>query len=293
MSWKTVIFSNPCKLSVKNFQLVCETADNDKVSLPIEDIGTIILEHQQITVTNYLLAMCSEHNITVFTCDDKHKPVGIMTPFYQHSRNTKIALCQIKMKEPFKKQIWQKIIRQKIKNQSNVLKIRFDIDELDFYINKVQSGDTKNIEAYTSKKYWQYLFDDFKRHSGGKYNSALDYGYAIIRGCISKYIAASGLVPCFGVHHCNELNAFNLTEDLIEPFRPFVDLMVSEMEISNDEELTKDDKTYLVSILNNQCQFKKEQITIQNACENISQTFAKAVLEKDINKLELPEFIGD
>lgn len=293
MSWKTIIFSNPCKLSVKNFQLVCETAENDKVSIPIEDIGTIILENPQIIISNYLLSMCSEQNITVFTCDKKHKPVGILTPFYQHSRNTKIALSQIKMKEPFKKQIWQKIIKQKIKNQSNVLKLNFEIDELDFYVNKVQSGDTKNIEAYTSKKYWQYLFEDFKRHSNCKYNAALDYGYAIIRGCLSKYISASGLIPCLGVHHCNELNSFNLTEDLIEPFRPFVDLMVSEMEIDSEDELDKDDKTYIVSILNNQCQYKKERITVQNACENVCQTFVKSILERDVNKLELPEFIGD
>lgn len=293
MSWKTIIFSNPCKLSVKNFQLVCESDGKEKISLPIEDIGTIILENQQISITNYLLAICSEYNITIFTCDKKHKPVGILTPFYQHSRNTKIALNQIKLKEPFKKQIWQKIIKQKIKNQSNVIKIRFDIDELDFYINKVQSGDTNNIEAFTSKKYWQYLFDDFKRHSDSKCNSALDYGYAILRGCLSKNIAASGLIPCLGVHHCNELNAFNLTEDLIEPFRPFVDLMVSEMDIDADDKLTKEDKLYLVSILNRQCQYKKEQITIQKACENVCQTFVKSLLEKDVTKLELPEFIGD
>ena len=293
MSWKTIIFSNPCKLSVKNFQLVYETLENENVSLPLEDIGTIILENPQISISNYLLSICSEYNITVFTCDKKHKPIGILTPFYQHSRNTKIALAQIKMKEPFKKQIWQKIIKQKIKNQSNVIKLLFDIDELDFYINKVQSGDTKNIEAYTSKKYWQYLFDDFKRHSDCKYNAALDYGYAIIRGCLSKYISASGLIPCLGIHHCNELNSFNLTEDVIEPVRPSVELMGSEMEIISTDEIQKEDKAYLVSILNRQCQYKKEQITVQNACEKVCQTFVKSLLEKNVNKLELPEFIGD
>ena len=288
MSWKTVMFSNPCKLSVKNFQLVCELKE-EKITIPIEDIGTIILENPQISVTNYFLSLCSEYNVTIFTCDKKHKPIGVLTPFFQHSRNTKIAITQTKMKEPLKKQIWQKIIKQKIKNQSTVLKTLYNIDELDFYLKKVLSGDTKNVEATVSRKYWQYLFDNFKRHSESKHNSALDYGYAIIRGCLSKYVSASGLIPCLGIHHCNELNAFNLTEDLIEPFRPFVDLMVSGME--SDGELNKDDKMYLISVLNQQCQYKTEQITIQTACERVCQTFVKAMLEKNIDKLELPEFI--
>lgn len=292
MSYKCIIFSNPCKLFVKNFQLVYEPKNKEEtVNIPIEDIGTIILENQEINITNYLLSMCSEYNITVFTCDKKHKPVGVLLPFYQHCRNTKIALTQIKMKEPLKKQIWQKIIKQKIKNQSNVIKILFDNDELDFFVNKVQSGDTGNVEAYVSKKYWQMLFENFKRHEDSKQNAALDYGYAIIRGCLSKYIASSGLIPCLGVHHTNELNAFNLTEDLIEPFRPFIDLMVSSMDLETDEELTKEDKLYLVSVLTRQCQFKKEQITLQNACENICKSFVKAITENNIEKLELPEFI--
>lgn len=294
MSWKTLIFTNSGKLHIKNYQLVYQTDNSDEiVTIPMEDIGTIILENPQITITNYMLALCSEYEITVLTCDKKHKPIGILTPFYQHSRNTKIAFAHINTKEPLKKQIWQKIIRQKIKNQSNVIKILFEDNQLDSYVNKVQSGDVKNIEGQVSKKYWQLLFANFKRHSSDKYNSALDYGYAIVRSCISKYIASSGLIPCFGVHHCNELNSFNLTEDLIESFRPFIDLMVNQMEIVGNTDLTKSDKLYLLGVLTKQCQYKGEQITIQNACENVCKTFVKAILEKDVKLLELPEFIEE
>lgn len=292
MSWKTLLFSNPCKLYIKNRQLIYQANDSDEeITIPMEDIGTIILESPQIHISNYFLSSCSENEITVITCDSTHKPNGILTPFYQHSRNTKIVLAHIGIKEPLKKQIWQKIIKQKIKNQSNVTKILFQDDIFDYYIDKVNSGDTKNIEAQVSKKYWQMLFEDFKRHSDDKYNYALDYGYAIIRGTLSKYIASSGLIPCLGVHHCNELNSFNLTEDLIEPFRPFVDLMVSEMNIEKKESLTKNEKAFLISILTKQCQYKKERITIQNACENVCKSFVKTILEKDIKYLELPEFI--
>ncbi len=293
MSWKTILFSKPCKLRIKNRQLQYESIDNDEtISIPMEDIGTIILDNPQIRLSNYFLNLCSQFAITVFTCDDKHKPSGILTPFYQHSRNTKIAFAHIGIKEALKKQLWQKIIKQKIKNQSAVIKLFFQDDTLDYFIKQVNSGDTKNIEAQVSKKYWQMLFYNFKRHKGGRYNLALDYGYAIVRGTISKYIAASGLVPCFGVHHCNELNPFNLTEDLIEPFRPFVDFLVCMMDFSDEIELTKENKAYLLGVLTYQCEYKNELITIQNACENVCKTFVKAILEKDVKYLELPEFIG-
>ena len=130
MTWKTLIFSTPCKLYIKNFQLVYERSNNEEiVHIPIEDIGAIMLENQQITLTNYMLSLCSDNNITIYTCDKKHQPVGVLLPFYQHSRTTKIALSQVEMKEPLKKKLWQRIIKQKIINQSNVIKLLFENDE--------------------------------------------------------------------------------------------------------------------------------------------------------------------
>lgn len=292
MGWKTILFSNPCKLYVKNYQLQYESSEGI-ITIPLEDISTIILDHQQITLSNYLLMSCEKYNITLFTCNEKHQPNNILTPFYQHSRNTKIVFAHINIQEPLKKRLWQKIVKQKIYNQSTVLKKLFQNNELDNYINKVQSGDITNIEGQASKKYWSILFKNFKRHSEDKQNTLLDYGYAIIRGTLSKYIAASGMIPCLGIHHCNNLNSFNLTEDLIESFRPFVDLLVSQSTTLNDNAFTKIDKGYLLSILNKQCLFKGEQITIQNACEDVCQTLAKSMIEKDVTKLELPRFIED
>ena len=129
MGYKTLLFSTPCKLRVKNFQLVYKSQETeDEISIPLEDISSIILENMQIEVTNYLLSACGEYNITLFSCDKKHQPNVILIPFYQHSRNTKVALNQINITEPLKKRLWQKIIKQKIKNQSNVLKILFNND---------------------------------------------------------------------------------------------------------------------------------------------------------------------
>ena len=292
MGYKTILFSKPGKLFIKNYQLVYQ-ADNsdDTTSVPMEDISTIILESHQISVTNYFLSICEEYNITLFTCNKKHQPNGVLIPFYQHSRNTKIAYNHINMNETLKKRLWQRIVKQKITNQSIVLKILFEIQDLDFYISKVQSGDKTNIEGQASKKYWSLLFADFKRHANTKHNAALDYGYAILRGTISKFVASSGLIPCLGIHHCNELNPFNLTEDLIEPFRPFVDLLVANMNTLQEDTLTKYDKAYLLNILNMQCMYRKEQITIQNACEKVCKSFSKSIEANDFSILELPEFI--
>ncbi len=296
MGYKTLLFSQPCQLSVKNYQLVYKLENsNEGITIPLEDISTIILEHLQIKLSNYLLSMCGEYNIAVFSCDKYHQPNTILTPFSQHSRATKIVKNQINMSKPLKKRLWQKIVQQKITNQSNVLKILFDNEELDTYIDKVQSGDKTNIEGQSSKKYWNILFKDFKRHSETKQNYALNYGYAILRGALSKYIASSGLIPSLGVHHCSELNSFNLADDLIESFRPFVDLMVSEMNINETDitALTKEDKAYLLTILHKQCEYKNEQITVQNACEYTCQNFTKSLIQKDALILNLPKFIGE
>lgn len=293
MGYKTLLFSTPCKLNIKNSQLIFQTeSSNETISIPMEDISTIILESLQISVSNYFLSMCADYNITVFTCDKKHQPISVLTPFFQHSRTSKNVLMQIKMGEVLKKRLWQKIVKQKIENQSNVLKICCENDILDIYIDLVQSGDKTNIEGQCAKKYWGLLFENFKRHSETKHNHALDYGYSILRGTLSKYVASSGLIPSLGIHHCNELNSFNLVEDLIEPFRPFVDLMVYEMDIApEDNGLTKEDRAYFLTILNRQCLYKNEQITVQNACEDVCQSFIKSIEKDDCRIFELPKFI--
>ena len=292
VGYKTLLFTSPCKLRVKNFQLFYQTEDKQNdLTIPLEDISTIIIDNMQVEITNYLLSACGEYNITLFSCDKKHQPSVVLTPFYQHSRNSKIALKHINMPEPLKKRLWQKIIQQKIKNQSNVLKILFNNDILDNYIGKVKSGDTTNVEAQVSKKYWGMLFENFRRHADTKHNAALDYGYAIVRGTLAKFTASSGLIPCLGIHHCNELNSFNLIEDLIEPFRAFVDLLVASMQTLQISELSKEDKGYLLNILNMQCQYRSERITIQNACERVCQTLVKSIDNNDFSVLELPQFI--
>ena len=294
MSWRIVNVSKPCKLSVKNSQLVYETQEEEKITLPLEDISIILLESPQIILTSYLIAQLAEYNIVLFSCDDKHIPSGVFNSFCQHSRNTEIAFLQSEWSEPFKKRLWQQIVKQKIMNQFIVLKELKGFDELFYLVDKVQSGDVTNVESYAARLYWNNLFDEFKRHAGGKKNSALNYGYAILRGVITRYIAAAGLIPCFGLHHCNKLNAFNLADDIIEPFRPFVDKVVFENLIDENEkeELSKEDKIQLIQVLMKQCKYKEEHISVLKACENVCFSLASHSKSKDYNNFELPAFIN-
>jgi CRISPR-associated protein Cas1 len=293
MSWRIIHVSTVCKLNCKNSQFVYQPENDEPTSIPLEDISVIILENHQVTLTNYLLAQLAEHNIVLFTCNEKHSPSGIFYPFFQHSRNTEIAFLQSEWSESFKKRLWQQIIRQKIANQSKVLKMTTGSDKLYYLIDKVQSGDTTNVESFASRMYWANLFDNFKRHSSCKRNASLDYGYAIIRAVLARFIAASGLIPCFGVHHSNKLNAFNLADDLIEPFRPFVDFAVYHLPVNESETLDKIDKIHLLSVLNKQCCYKNESLTLLKACEFVCFSIVKATKSKQLGDFALPSFIED
>jgi len=295
MSWRILNISKQCKLSVKNSQLYYQPFEEQEITIPIEDISVIILEAPHITVTSSLLSKCAEYGIAFFTCDSSHSPNGVMIPFFQHSRNTEIAFLQSEWSEPFKKRLWQKIIQQKITNQSFVIQSIKGDNDLLYLVEKVQSGDSTNLESFASRTYWSKLFDGFKRHAEDGKNFALNYGYAILRGSIARYIASTGMIPCFGIHHCNNLNAFNLADDLIEPFRPFVDLKVYNIfkdRGNNASELKKEDKTELLSILTDQCLFKNEQVTLLKACELVCHSLVNCTKEKNYELIELPEFIS-
>ena len=293
MSWRVLFVAKPCKLAVKNKQLFYEPFDenDEKITLPLEDISVIVLENKQISLNNALIAEFAEFNIVCFTCDATHTPSGIFMPFNAHSRYSEIAWEQINTTEACKKRLWQKIIISKIINQAEVLQeVRADKAKKLIEISKtVQSGDAKNAESYSANIYWSNIFDDkFKRHNEDIKNAALNYGYAIIRGAIARAVVASGLIPCFGIHHSNKLNPFNLADDLIEPFRPFVDWLVLNLKL--EENLTTQNKQELVAVLTKNCSFNNEEITILKAIELSAQSLTKAIKSNDFKLLELPCF---
>lgn len=292
-AWRTILVTKPCRLSMKNLQLVYEPKDEDSVIVPLEDITVIVLENNQSTMTTALLSMCAEKNIALFTCDSYHMPNGLFTPFHQHSRLSQISHIQSEMKQPLKKQIWQKIIKAKLSNQSQLLEY-FDKDNfgLEVLKDKVKSGDSENLEALGARRYWQELFDDFSRDQKAldPRNIALNYGYAIVRGAIARSLVSHGLLPTFGVFHRSELNPYNLADDMIEPLRPMVDMVVKKLELEDELDVFMGVgiKSALLNVLVMQMRLDGEDVTVLNVCDIMAQTFVRSMRLNDVGSLKLP-----
>ena len=292
MSWRSLIISHPSKLSVKNNQL--QIQQEEIWNMPIEDISAIVLESQQILLTESLLSKACENNIIIYICDAKHIPNGYILPYFQHSRNTKIIKNQISLTEPFKKRCWQQIIKQKIYNQAYVLKCigKHDVEKkLLTLIAKVDSGDSKNIEGQAAKIYFESLFlKGFNRNYENIYNSCLDYGYSILRGSIARTISQYGYIPCLGIHHKSELNNFNLADDFIEPFRPVVDLWTIQ-NVNLKDEFDTEIRKNLVDLLNYEIIIAGKRQCIMNAIDVMISSFTTSVQSKDYTKLLTPMIV--
>lgn len=222
-------------------------------------------------------------------------PSGVLHPFHEHSRLSKVAHMQVCWSTPFKKRAWQQIVRTKISGQADVLE-KFGAHNaaksLRSMRQHVTSGDDKNIEAQAAREYWQNLFGKtFRRHAGDTINSALNYGYAIMRATITRSIVSYGLLPTFGIHHNSNLNAFNLSDDIIEVFRPIVDDRVKSMHTANEineNNLSKDNRQKLASLMNETCMLSGEVHSITNASDKVAERFVSAIEKKDVNEMLFP-----
>lgn len=295
MSWQTLLISNPCKLSIKDNNILLKRIEDEDVVIAISEVSAVVVENPQITLTAVFMSCCASNNIAVIFTDEKYTPVGVFQPFYQHSRMTKHAFLQNNWSQSFKNRVWQKIVKAKIINQQQtLLKItNKPSKQLDMIAAKVQSADKTNREAHAATIYWRALFDNFKRNNTEDIrNSALDYGYSIVRSAIARSISATGFIPAFGFHHKSELNAFNLADDLIEPFRPFVDFEVYSLNtIHTDSKLSHQMRINLVNILNKQVVFDDRQTTLLNAIQQMIFSLLKASQYKNIGFLLLPQHV--
>lgn len=234
---KTLFFGNPAYLSVKNFQLVVKQTDKEtqgeiERTVPIEDIGVVMLEDRQITITNVALDALLQNNCAVITCDEKHMPVGMFLPIAGNTTQSERFSTQIEASLPLKKQLWQQTVQAKIRNQASVLKRLNGVEVgcMMAWANDVKSGDSDNLEGRAAAYYWKNMFPqlpEFTRNREGVTpNNLLNYGYAIVRALIARALVASGLLPTFGIHHHNRYNAYCLADDIMEPYRPYVDELV-------------------------------------------------------------------
>lgn len=258
---RTLFFGNPAYLSVKNSQLVVKQIDKESQeevirTVPIEDIGVVLLEDRQITITNVALDALLQNNCAVITCDEKHMPAGMLLPLEGNTIQNERFGYQIEASLPLKKQLWQQTVQAKIRNQASVLKrlSGVEIGCMLAWANDVKSGDSDNLEGRAAAYYWKNVFPQlpgFTRDREGEMpNNLLNYGYAIVRAVIARALVASGLLPTFGIHHHNRYNAYCLADDIMEPYRPYVDELVIKIMRSGVDygELTPELKRQLLGL---------------------------------------------
>ncbi|MEG2318606.1 MAG: type II CRISPR-associated endonuclease Cas1 [Rikenellaceae bacterium] len=256
---KTLYFGNPAYLSLKNSQMIIDMPgleeerhrDMARRNVPVEDIGIVILDHQQITITHGLMEALLGNNCALITCNHSRMPVGLMLPLCGNTTQNERFRAQINASLPLQKQLWQQTMQVKIANQAAVLKTwrSVEVGNMNKWISEVRSGDPDNLEARAAVYYWANMFPQFKRDREGESpNNFLNYGYAILRAVVARNLVSSGLLPTLGIHHHNRYNAYCLADDIMEPYRPYVDKIVLQIYDSGSQELNKETKTELLSI---------------------------------------------
>ncbi len=259
---------------------------------PLSDIDSIIVSGFGISYSHNLLARLCEMNIPLIICGNNFMPSGYLLSNCGNYEHTGRLNYQIECSLPLKKSLWQKIIKKKIKNQRFVLnEMGDDAKDFERIIDKVRSGDPDNLEAQAAFRYWKRVFGrQFKRDFElPGINSYLNFGYAIVRSCTARFLIACGLVPSIGLHHHNKLNPFCLADDVMEPFRPYVDRKIVEMKVKEVNKLTSQGKKQLAELLNDRFMFEKERLTLDNCIKKTVLSLLSSLKYK-MNMIKFPEF---
>lgn len=280
MSFRTVVITKQSKISYKNRFLVVKQ-DNDEKYIHLSEIDTIIVDSISVSISAYLLKELSLNKINIIFCDEKHNPFGEVISYYSRHNSSKTIKKQIKWKQKEKDNLWSILIKNKITNQAIVLK-KLDLDKseiLFYYADSIIKGDKTNREGHSAKVYFNSLFGlNFTRNSENEINDALNYGYAILLSTINKEIINNGYLTQLGIHHKNEFNPFNLTCDLMEPFRVLIDIFVY---YNKNRKLDTKYKLDIINILNNKYKYQGKNYTVKD----IIKIFVKNTLDS-IDNLE-------
>lgn len=299
MGWRILLLSEPSKISLANNSLVVKKESKELLSIPLVDIDMVVIENQQISITSALLGRVASENISVIVCDDYHQPSGIINPVGTNVRHSQFAKAQLQFSQKKKDELWRAILHQKILNQSFVLAIynhKEESQELIEIANRIHHGDAVALEGYAASLYFKTLFPNLIRKSNTEIdarNDALNYGYSVLRATILRSIAASGLLSVVGIWHSSNFNPGNLADDIIEPFRPFVDIVVRNIFYKNPNQPTiyKKEKLELLAILQSKISIDSKTLTTSAAIGICVDSLRKSFLNGD-NVLKLP-ILGD
>lgn len=306
---RTIYVGNPLHLKVNNEQLVLDVPHAkgmDKIlgnSIPLEDIGILILDHQQISLTHAVLQKTANYNIAFIVCDQSHHPVSLQLPLAGNTLQTERFKYQIEAGQPLKKQLWQQTVKTKIRNQAYILqKYGFDNASLLQWANEVNSGDTQNLEGRAAAFYWKSLSPllapnepMFLRDRNGLYpNNLLNYAYAIIRATVARGLVASGLLPTLGIHHRNKYNAYCLADDIMEPYRAFADDIVLDIVRTQayEETLTNAIKSKILGLPAVEIYIDKQRSPLMVGMQKTTASLVKCYMGES-RRILYPELIVD
>ena len=289
---RTLVFSSPMVLSLKNQQLVLayKDAPDEKLTIPIEDVGVVLLENQQTNISLPLLNALVENEVQVVICNSKGMPNAMIYGMDSNKLQGEVLRNQMACGEVLKKQLWKQVVEAKIRNQASVLNsVGEDGNVLKPFYTNVRSGDADNREGIAARIYFQHLFGDgfVRNRDEPGVNALLNYGYSILRAATCRAIVSSGLLPAIGIYHHNRSNAYPLADDLMEPFRPFVDGFVYDLVVRGEKELTKDVKGELIKVLYVDTMFKNVKRPLSVGLSMTTASLVKC-LSNEQNKISMP-----
>jgi CRISPR-associated protein Cas1 len=293
MAWRGLHISRPSRLSLADGQCII-AQDSGETRLALEDIAWIILDTPQATLSTPLLAASMEAGVAVIITDERHHPSGMVLPFHRHHRQAEVASLQVAAGGPLRHRLWGSLVQAKIRNQACVLdRCARSATALRAMAERVAPGDPDNIEARAARHYWGSLFPKFVRENPeDRRNAMLNYGYAVMRAAVARGLVAAGLLPALGLHHASALNPFNLADDVLEPFRPIVDLLVwnmSDRGTTRDGDLTVDHRRALAGVLLKTVRFGRETVAALVATEMAATSLVRALEMSSEKVLVLPE----
>ena len=288
MGFRTMEITGPAELHVTQSQLTVEK-NEIKVQIPLEDISTIVCSGAGIRISTAAMIRLSVAKITMLMIDEKYRPASILLPIESNARQALVIDKQINIKQAFAKRLWREIIKSKIQNQAKALQL-LEIDghdEISLLAEEIDDENAASIEAIAAKKYFDLFHPGLNRREENPINSRLNYGYAVLRNAIIRSLIVSGFHPSIGIHHTNRFNAFNLADDMIEPWRPFVDLLAYKT-FDNNLVLNKAQKMELSAVLHNACLMQGKKIAVLRGIDIMTQSFRKALFEEKLKELSVP-----
>lgn len=298
MAWRGLHLTQAARLSLADCQ-ICVRQDAGEVRLALEDVAWIVVDTPQATLSSALMSACMEAGIVLIFTDERHTPSGVALPFHRHHRQGAIARLQIDAREGVKRRLWQAIIRRKIHNQAASLAAlgRENADTLKEIARHVEPGDPDNVEARAARFYWGRLFADFIRDDDSDLrNKLLNYGYAVVRAGVARALVAAGFLPVFGLKHDGAANAFNLADDLVEPFRPFVDVLATKTlgdRVGENGDLTLEDRRAMAGALLLNGRVGESKVSLLVAAEMSAASLGRALELEKPAFLDLPELERD